>query len=86
MEGGHARHSDEVYSKSTEDVLRDHSSHSWTHTLSFVMILGGWVGGVCICRVLLSWVNSVLVVFQAAVQAFPPNFSTEESIPDCKQA
>lgn len=31
--------------KSTEDVLCDHSSDSWIHNLSFVMILGGWVGG-----------------------------------------
>ena len=31
--------------KSTEDVLSDHSSDSWTHTLSFVRILSGWVGG-----------------------------------------
>lgn len=31
--------------KSTEDVLHDHSSDSWTHNLSFVMILGGWVVG-----------------------------------------
>lgn len=73
--------------KSTEDVLCDHSSDSWIHNLSFVMILGGWVGGeVHTCRVLLSWVYAVLVVFLAIRLAFPPPFSAEECIPDCKQA
>lgn len=38
-------HGNSLGPKSTDDVLCDHSGDSWTHNLSFMMILGGWVGG-----------------------------------------